>query len=100
MSRVCINAWIIHRSMFSTNAQALQCLEYLVDVCKYLLAQTRVQNTNNSDDEQFHTVPKWKRVSAVDIPLALRYEKYGHWSVYVEMNNSQRCKYELCKSGW
>ena len=64
-----------------------------------MLDQTRVQDRNNSDDELFHTVPKRKRVSVVDIPLAMRYDKYGHWPVYVEMKNAQGCKYELCKSG-
>ena len=67
-------------------------LNFLTDICITLL----LENPQYSGSDDAQTTPK-KKLKAADVPESVRYDKYDHWPILMDVPNAQRCKMEGCK---
>ena len=92
ISQCAVNAWIIYREMGGLKSY----LDFLTEICVTLMVG-KPQSDDSDEDQPEPLPPPKKRMKASNIPEAIRYDKYDHWPILLDMPNAQRCKMDGCK---
>lgn len=92
ISQCAVNAWIIYKEMGGSKSY----LDFLTEICVTLMVGTG-QSKDSDEDQSEPKPPPLKRVKASSIPEAIRYDKYDHWPILMDIPNAQRCKMDGCK---
>ena len=77
ISQCAVNAWIIYQQIGGNNSY----LKFLTSICISLI------NSTSPDVPEFQ--PSTKRVKSNDIPDNVRYDKYNHWPILMDIYHTQ-----------
>ena len=83
------NSWVIFRQLGGRKPL----VRFLSELCASLI-MGGAHHAHVDDDTG--ELPGCRSMRAKDIPQDIRFDKYDHWPVLMDIANSQRCKYESC----
>ncbi|XP_028399194.1 piggyBac transposable element-derived protein 3-like isoform X1 [Dendronephthya gigantea] len=92
ISQCAVNAWIIYKEIGGTKSY----LDFLTEVCVTLMVGKPRSEESDEDLPEPPPSPK-KRMRASSIPESVRFDKYDHWPILMDIPNAQRCKMDGCK---
>lgn len=90
ISLAAVNAFVLYREIGGEGSL----VDFLVDICRCLLAAATQGSNDSSNDEPIIPVSGERSLKGNQVPHGIRFDKCSHWPVQCE--KPQRCKSDGC----
>ena len=82
-----------HRLAFYMFSHVYSTCLFTLSVAKSLICSTAQSFSDESDDDH---QPRAKSLKSSQVTTDIRYDKYNHWLVHLDLPHAQRCKTTNC----
>lgn len=90
-SLAAVNSWLLYREI----GGHATLVKFLAKICFSMIKGSAQRIEMNEEEDEPEQV--YRSMRANDVPSDIKHDKYDHWPVMMDIQNSQRCKNEDCK---
>ena len=85
-SLAAVNSWLLYRQI----GGHATLVKFLAKVCFSMIKGSAQRSEMNEEEDEPEQV--YRSMRANDVPSDIKHDKYDHWPVMMDIQNSQRCK--------
>ena len=90
-SLAALNSWLLYREI----GGHATLVKFLAKFCFSMIKGSAQRIEMNEEEDEPKQV--YRSMRANDVPSDIKHDKYDHWPVMMDIQNSQRCKNKDCK---